>query len=711
MKCCCSGTGGGRTDRFEAEADRFADDVMRAPVERSGPRMMRAAVAGARPAPSAIPAPVAAVLRSPGAPLDAATRGFMEPRLGHDLGDVRVHTDRAAAASATSVGARAYTVGRDVVFADGQYAPHTSEGRRLLAHELAHVVQQLGTAGALQRKPDDGYSFRLVYPPSHVEEHTGLAHDEARRVLVRFSGRIHASIEGGMEGHRALVELDRDQWIVSGVSKVLGGRRLPAMSIWAPAQVLLAMGRTQLDTGDLAGAMRVLGEAAKQASAANRAVYEYREGTIAGAERAVVGLEVLKVAGSVAASIAWGPGGGALYAGAQRLAGETSSVALGLQSSIDWGGVAFDTLLSLGLGKLFGNLGAKLASKVAPRLVAVLVQKLGGKISEKLAETVVVQGLSFVRSMLAGRLSATATAVARELFDGLRGRTQLTVDGFLERLAEAWSLNAILFDAIVHVASAGLHGRMQRAHEESAPPPPAPKGTPGWKPYVAASGPGPAPEVTAPPPPSAGRPPPTVGATALKVQPAVEPVAPGAPAPKTVLRPVTDADVDAVLAASKQQQPAPKGTPQTAVAVANAMKGKKAGGDDCPTGTIPIRWPAPTWVAIGLGDTGSIDPMYNRPPRVVTKRASPARSRAEVDAYNAIEQNRVARRRAEARGLYLNVHHKWPLFMSGPDIKDNFVFFPSGSGSPHSRWHEELRAQHFTIASPGGYIGTRYCVL
>jgi hypothetical protein len=82
------------------------------------------------------------VLRAPGQPLDPATRAFMEPRFGHDFGAVRVHADARAAQSARSVNALAYTVGRNVVFGSGQYAPHTREGRSLMAHELTHVVQQ-----------------------------------------------------------------------------------------------------------------------------------------------------------------------------------------------------------------------------------------------------------------------------------------------------------------------------------------------------------------------------------------------------------------------------------------------------------------------------------------------------------------------------------------------------------------------------------------
>jgi outer membrane protein OmpA-like peptidoglycan-associated protein len=85
----------------------------------------------------------------PGQPLDSATRAFMEPRLRHDLSHVRVHANPQAAESAAAVSALAYTVGNDLVFGAGQYAPHSNTGRHLIAHELTHVVQQTkGGVGA-----------------------------------------------------------------------------------------------------------------------------------------------------------------------------------------------------------------------------------------------------------------------------------------------------------------------------------------------------------------------------------------------------------------------------------------------------------------------------------------------------------------------------------------------------------------------------------
>ncbi|HET7461251.1 MAG TPA: DUF4157 domain-containing protein [Longimicrobium sp.] len=128
-------------DAAEREADRAADAVTRA-----APAQVRRDEAGAGP--GVAPPIVHDVLASGGRPLEAGTRERMEEGLGADLGGVRVHTDGQAAESARAVNANAYTVGNDVVFGEGRYAPGSREGDRLLAHELAHVVQQGGGAGA-----------------------------------------------------------------------------------------------------------------------------------------------------------------------------------------------------------------------------------------------------------------------------------------------------------------------------------------------------------------------------------------------------------------------------------------------------------------------------------------------------------------------------------------------------------------------------------
>jgi hypothetical protein len=151
-------------DAFEQEADRVAEQVIRMPepafaLQRKSERgnrsgleserspheelLVRRRVTPADSSSSAATAPpiVHDTLRSTGQALDTSTRAFFEARFQQDFSDVRVHTDAQAAASARAVDALAYTVGPQIVFGAGQYAPQTTEGSRLLAHELTHVVQ------------------------------------------------------------------------------------------------------------------------------------------------------------------------------------------------------------------------------------------------------------------------------------------------------------------------------------------------------------------------------------------------------------------------------------------------------------------------------------------------------------------------------------------------------------------------------------------
>jgi hypothetical protein len=124
--------------------------------------------------PALAPPIVQSVLRRSGSPLDTATRGFFEPRFGRDFSDVRVHTDATAAQSADAVGARAYTVGRNVVFANGQYNPHSTAGRHLLAHEVSHTIQQAGVAASSS-------SLRIGEASNAAEHESDAAADAVMR--------------------------------------------------------------------------------------------------------------------------------------------------------------------------------------------------------------------------------------------------------------------------------------------------------------------------------------------------------------------------------------------------------------------------------------------------------------------------------------------------------------------------------------------------
>jgi enamine deaminase RidA (YjgF/YER057c/UK114 family) len=135
-------------DRYEQEADRVAEQVMRMPeptikrqVESEKEEIIqRKAIA--QQDTSEVPSIVQETLNSPGQPLNSETRTFMESRFGHDFNQVRVHTDAKAAESARTVNASAYTVHNNIVFSSGQYRPETEAGKKLLAHELTHTLQQ-----------------------------------------------------------------------------------------------------------------------------------------------------------------------------------------------------------------------------------------------------------------------------------------------------------------------------------------------------------------------------------------------------------------------------------------------------------------------------------------------------------------------------------------------------------------------------------------
>jgi hypothetical protein len=156
---------GAVNDPLELQADAMADRVMKASaLSSSTPILQRKCSCGgsdeecdsckanrgsalqrksATPEATSVAPPIVHdVLHSSGQPLDSATRSLMSPRFGADVSNVRVHTGARAAESASALNALAYTVGRDVVFGANQYQPGTREGQRLLAHELAHVIQQ-----------------------------------------------------------------------------------------------------------------------------------------------------------------------------------------------------------------------------------------------------------------------------------------------------------------------------------------------------------------------------------------------------------------------------------------------------------------------------------------------------------------------------------------------------------------------------------------
>ncbi len=152
-------------DARERQAERAAGAVARGAPVNVGPETTA----------SAPRSDLAGVVDGGGAPLEPSVRAPLESCLGHDFGHVRIHADAGAARSAGALHARAYTVGHDIVVGAGGYAPGTSDGRRLLAHELTHVVQQAHGPIQLQRDVEDPTRFTRVHERLFVRTPSGGA--------------------------------------------------------------------------------------------------------------------------------------------------------------------------------------------------------------------------------------------------------------------------------------------------------------------------------------------------------------------------------------------------------------------------------------------------------------------------------------------------------------------------------------------------------
>jgi hypothetical protein len=198
-------------DAYEREADQVADQVIHMPTSgtsttQEASLVMRKESGGAQSTQSAPPI-VNQALSSGSQPLDAGTQATMQSRFGHDFSDVRVHTDEQAAESAQAVNARAYTVGKDMVFGSGEYAPGTSEGQKLIAHELTHVVQgregglQGATTAVLRRQlkyheqvePEKAQTFLAAFDRSVETIATEIG--EAKGLKGPASKDLHAALE------------------------------------------------------------------------------------------------------------------------------------------------------------------------------------------------------------------------------------------------------------------------------------------------------------------------------------------------------------------------------------------------------------------------------------------------------------------------------------------------------------------------------------
>ena len=170
-------------DRYEREADSIAEHVMRNAMPSDMDHHAGAAAELPRSGSNGH-----GLISSHGQPLDSRTRAFMESRFSHNFSNVRVHTGAEAASSARDYNSRAFTIGHDVVFGAGQYAPHSSNGLKLLAHELTHVIQQNGggvSSPTIQRDGGGPTPVVVVSGPAAIAN----VPEDAAEKNIRESGK------------------------------------------------------------------------------------------------------------------------------------------------------------------------------------------------------------------------------------------------------------------------------------------------------------------------------------------------------------------------------------------------------------------------------------------------------------------------------------------------------------------------------------------
>ena len=260
---------GASNDPLEHEADRIANQVLAAPahpVVAGAPlRIQRFAGQSAGQMETA-PASVDRVLAEPGRPLDPALQQDMGQRFGHDFSQVRVHTGGAAEQSARDVNALAFTVGHNVVFGAGRFAPYATEGNRLLVHELAHFLQQ-GSRGMLSdtrvQRYEAGEHAQLGETESQLKSlaipnYLAYTVEKNSETLQEIASKFVASVEELKEANKEGVHKEtRDKATIEvfkkGAIVLIPPKVNPAVkdALKSSGQIIVTVKGVKLEYGDI----------------------------------------------------------------------------------------------------------------------------------------------------------------------------------------------------------------------------------------------------------------------------------------------------------------------------------------------------------------------------------------------------------------------------------------------------------------------------
>ena len=431
----------------------------------------------------------------------------MESRFGHDFGRVRIHTGGAAAVAARSVSANAYTVGENIVFDNGKYAPDSASGRKLIAHELTHVVQQTrggsssSAAGRLETESDarhassaidngattvdvreqssvgiarDGPSsseglIEVKFPdgvkrltPDEFAEYkrravANLRSDLRRTASLADNGR--ESQESMLKEYHGGVESLSDIWhkpkaLIGIAADMKAGVTPPYIGMWSHPKHSVDLGLAALDRGDLAEAARDLQLADTQYKDAMHEWNAYREATIGGAEGVVSNLETVR---DVSFAIALAAGAAVAAPAIAAVAGTgalgTAGTALGTAVVTGGGGAVLrGGSTALGSYASTGKVDTKAVVAEAKKgfkegAVTGLTAGLGGA-----ASTTAKVGSSLAREALKRCVKDAGINVAGEITSELLDKALSSED---EKKAEAGPEPKALLPAPVRTALAG----------------------------------------------------------------------------------------------------------------------------------------------------------------------------------------------------------------------------------------------------------------
>jgi Domain of unknown function (DUF4157) len=202
---------GATNDPLELEADRVADQVLAYQPAHSfsnisAPKIQRRAEQ-LSPQTEEVPASVERVLAGSGSPLPITVRKDMEQRFGQDFSQVRMHTGSAAEQSASDVNANAYTAGNNIVFNRGRFSPETQNGKRLLAHELTHVVQQSNSDKANSAGNEVSGPVTSLKSAEPVVQRAPLTEAEAQRRIAE----IESIIANSSQTPETMAELESER--------------------------------------------------------------------------------------------------------------------------------------------------------------------------------------------------------------------------------------------------------------------------------------------------------------------------------------------------------------------------------------------------------------------------------------------------------------------------------------------------------------------